>query len=116
MLDLIVRGGRVVTPQGVGEMDVGVQGEKIAALGQSGTLVSDSAYIVEARGKLVIPGGIEPHAHVGIPVPPEWTGHADVMTQPPEAASRAAAFGGVTTLIDFAIPGNVIYLDIRIGR
>ena len=102
MLDLIIRGGRVVTPLSVSEMDVGVQGEKIAALGQSGTLVSDSARIVDAQGKLVIPGGIEPHAHIGIPVPPEWTGHADVMTQPPEAASRAAAFGGVTTMIDFA--------------
>jgi len=102
MLDLIIRGGQVVTPQAVNVMDIGVQGERIAALGQPGTLTSDSARIVDARGKIVIPGGIEPHAHIGIPVPPDWTGQAEVMTQPPEAASRAAAFGGVTTLIDFA--------------
>jgi dihydropyrimidinase len=102
MLDLVIRGGQVVTPQGVGEFDVGIQDEKIAALGLSGTLAANAGRIIDARGKIVIPGGIEPHAHIGIPVPPDWTGQADVMTQPPEAASRAAAFGGVTTIIDFA--------------
>src|SRR5260221_1962036 len=102
MLDLIIRGGQVVTPQIVAEMDVGIQGEKIAAFGQPGTLASASARVIDAQGMIVLPGGIEPHAHVGIPVPPDWTGQADVMTQPPEAASRAAAFGGVTTIIDFA--------------
>ena len=102
MLDLIIRGGQVVTPQIVAEMDVGIQGEKIAAFGQPGTLASTSGRVIDAQGKIVLPGGIEPHAHVGIPVPPDWTGQADVMTQPPEAASRAAAFGGVTTMIDFA--------------
>ena len=35
-------------------------------------------------------------------MPEQWAGHPDVMTQPPEAASRAAAFGGVTTIVDFA--------------
>ncbi|HEV8715342.1 MAG TPA: amidohydrolase family protein [Candidatus Binatia bacterium] len=102
MLDLIIRGGQVVTPQAVGEMDVGIQGENIAAVGWPGTLSADAGRLIDARGKIVIPGGIEPHAHIGIPVPPDWTGQAEVMTQPPEAASRAAAFGGVTTIIDFA--------------
>ena len=102
MLDLVIRGGHVVTPQSVGEWDVGIQGEKIVAVGWPGTLAADAGRILDARGKLVIPGGVEPHAHIGIPVPPDWTGQAEVMTQPPEAASRAAAFGGVTTLIDFA--------------
>ncbi len=102
MLDLIIRGGLVVTPQAVGEMDVGVQGEKIVAVGWPGTLVSDAGREINARGKIVIPGGIEPHAHIGIPVPEHWAGIPEVMTQPPEAASRAAAFGGVTTVIDFA--------------
>ncbi len=101
MLDLVIRGGKVVTPYAVGEMDIGIQGEKIAALGQPGTLATDANRVIDAQGKVVIPGGIEPHAHIGVPVPPAWTGQADVMTQPPEAASRAAAFGGVTTFIDF---------------
>jgi len=102
MLDLVIRGGQVVTPQAVGEMDIGIEGEKIVAIGWSGTLSADANRVIDAHGKVVIPGGIEPHAHIGIPVPPEWTGNPDVMTQPPEAASRAAAFGGVTTIIDFA--------------
>src|SRR5712691_3312533 len=102
MLDLIIRGGQVVTPQAVGEMDVGIQGEKIVAVGWPGTLAAEAGRIIEARGKIVIPGGIEPHAHIGIPVPDQWTGNPDVITQPPEAASRAAVFGGVTTIIDFA--------------
>ena len=83
-------------------MDVGVQGEKIVALGWPGTLAGDAARVIDARGKIVVPGGIEPHAHIGIPVPEHWAGTPDVMTQPPEAATRAAAFGGVTTVIDFA--------------
>ena len=101
MLDLVITGGQVVTPQGVADMDVGVQGEKIVALGWPGTL-SGGGRTIDARGKIVVPGGIEPHAHISIPVPEMWAGKPDVMTQPPEAATRAAAFGGVTTIIDFA--------------
>lgn len=102
MLDLIIRGGLVVTPHAVGEMDVGIQGEKIVAVGYPGTLAVGAGREIAAQGKIVIPGGIEPHAHIGIPVPEQWAGIPEVMTQPPEAASRAAAFGGVTTIIDFA--------------
>ena len=102
MLDLIVKGGQVVTPQGADVMDVGVQGDKIVAVGWPGTLAADAARVIDATGKIVVPGGIEPHAHIGIPVPEHWAGTPDVFTQPPEAATRAAAFGGVTTVIDFA--------------
>ena len=102
MLDCVVKGGKVVTPQAVGEMDVGIQGEKIVAVGWSGTLSEQATRVIDASGKIVIPGGIEPHAHIGIPVPSEWSGQPDIMTQPPQDASRAAAFGGVTTVVDFA--------------
>jgi len=102
MLDLIIKDGQVVTPQGVGALDIGVQKGKIVALGWPGTLAADAGRIVDARGTIVVPGGIEPHAHISIPVPEQWAGQPDVMTQPPEAASRAAAFGGVTTIVDFA--------------
>ena len=102
MLDLVIKGGQVVTPQAVGEMDIGIQGEKIAAVGWAGSLAADAGQEIDATGKIVIPGGIEPHAHIGIPVPSEWSGQPDIMTQPPQDASRAAAFGGVTTIVDFA--------------
>ena len=102
MLDCVIKGGQVVTPQAVGEMDVGIRGEKIVAVGWSGTLSEQANREIDASGKIVIPGGIEPHAHIGIPVPSEWSGQPDIMTQPPQDASRAAAFGGVTTVVDFA--------------
>src|SRR5919198_3795407 len=105
MLDLLIRGGVVVTPEEVGERDVGVQDGKIVAVTWPGTLPADAGRLIEARGKIVLPGGIEPHAHIAIPVPEVWAGRPEAMTQPPEAASRAAAFGGVTTIIDFA--GNL---------
>ena len=105
MLDLIIRGGRVVTPEGVSELDVGIQDGVIAAMAWPGTLDVEALRIIDAAGKIVLPGGIEPHTHIGIPVPRVWAGRSEVITQPPEAASRAAAFGGVTTFIDFA--GNL---------
>ena len=112
MLDLIIKGGRVVTPEGAGEMDVGVQGGLIAFVATPGTLDVEARQTIDAGGKIVLPGGIEPHTHIGIPVPELWAGRSEVITAPPEAASRAAAFGGVTTLIDFAgslaiTPGDV---------
>ena len=102
MLDLMIQGGRVVTPEGVAEVDVGIQGEKIAAVALPGSLEVEARRAIDATGKVVLPGGIEPHAHIGIPVPETWAGRPEVVTQPPEAASRAAAFGGVTTVVDFA--------------
>ncbi|SRR5712691_4323246 len=94
MLDVIIRGGLVVTPEDVGERDIGIQDGKIVAVAWPGTLLTDTGRVIEAQGKIVLPGGIEPHAHIGIPVPEHWAGRPEVMTQPPEAASLAAAFGG----------------------
>ncbi len=104
MLDLIIKGGTVVAPEGVGLKDVGIQGEQIAAVVSPGTLDDIGAgETIDATGMIVLPGGIEPHAHINVPVPDYWAGgDPDVFTQPPEAASRAAAFGGVTTYVDFA--------------
>ena len=111
MLDCVVKGGQVVTPQAVGEMDVGIQGEKIVAVGWAGTLSEQATRVIDASGKIVIPGGIEPHAHIGIPVPSAWSGQPDIMTQPPQDASRAAAFGGVTTIVDFA--GDLSFAEVE---
>ena len=98
MIDLIVRGGQVVTPWGVGGWDVAVEGEKIAAVAEQGTLTGDVGRVVDATGKIVVPGGIEPHAHVASPRPLR----PDLETPPPEQMSRAALFGGTTTITDFA--------------
>lgn len=107
MLDLIVRGGEVVRPEGAGQFDLGVQEGRIAAVAAAGSLDAEAAREIDARGLVVLPGGIEPHAHLGEIVPEAWAGARDVYTQGPLAASRAALFGGTTTIIDFATaPGR----------
>ncbi|MDE0130773.1 MAG: amidohydrolase family protein [bacterium] len=99
MLDMVIRGGKVVTPVGVGVWDVAVRGEKIAAITAPGVLSGDGCQVVDASGMVVVPGGIEPHAHIAAPI----VGRGDLLTAPPEQVSRAALFGGTTTLLDFAV-------------
>jgi hypothetical protein len=65
MLDLIIRGGDVVTPQGVVQGDVAVAGETIVAVAAAGVLSAETAKrVVDAEGHIVIPGGIDPHVHL----------------------------------------------------
>jgi dihydropyrimidinase len=100
-LDLVVRGDRVVTPQGVGAFDVAVQGGRIVAVASAGTFDAGSTRrLVDATGKIVMPGGIDPHVHCLWRMP-----RADGsvrFTEPPSVVSRAALHGGTTTLLDFA--------------
>ena len=65
MLDLIIKGGQVVTPGGVGNWDIAVQGERIVFVAEPGTITDEATKTIDATGKIVIPGGIEPHAHIG---------------------------------------------------
>jgi dihydropyrimidinase len=101
MFDLIIRGGEVVTPQGVVSCDVAVAGETIAALSSHGTLKADTAKrVVDATGHIVMPGGIDPHVHLHhVWTKPDGT---PLVTAGPEQVGRAALFGGTTTFIDFA--------------
>jgi dihydropyrimidinase len=102
MLDLLVRGGSVVTPSGVGQFDVGVKDGRIAAVAVPGTLPNDGTFIVDATGQLVIPGGIEPHAHAAFRFVYPWARAAGHTAAGPDEMSKACAFGGTTTLVDFA--------------
>ena len=111
MIDLVIRGGQVVTPWGVGGWDVAVEGEKIVALAEQGNLPTDVGRVIDAKGKIVVPGGVEPHAHVSFPIP----GHPGKESGPPDLVTRAALFGGTTTVTDFAIqyPGIDIFRGIE---
>ena len=102
MLDLVIHGGTVVTPSGVGQFDIGIQGGKIVLVAARDAIFDEFQTSIDATGKYVFPGGIEPHTHIATRVSEAWAGRRGVMTQSPEAASRAAAHGGVTTYIDFA--------------
>ena len=101
MLDLIIRGGDVVTPQGVVQADVAIQGETIAAVAQPGTFPGQSAKReIDARSKIVMPGGIDPHVHLHHTwIKPDGS---PLTTAGPEQVGKAALHGGTTTFIDFA--------------
>jgi dihydropyrimidinase len=95
--DLVVRGGTVVLPQTDGvAADVAISGEKIAAVLAPGTTV-DAAETLDAAGKVVLPGVIDVHLHLG---------HGKDIARPrvaEDAATEtaAAAIGGVTTFIPY---------------
>src|SRR5207302_11364694 len=94
--DTIITNGRVVTATDTYTSDVAITEGKIAAIGQG--LPRDNARkIIDAAGKYVFPGGIDVHTHLDMPF--GGTTSADDF----ETGTRAAAFGGTTTLIDFAI-------------
>ena len=102
MLDLLVTGGTAVMPTGAQLADIGVAGGKIAAIGGPGSLqTAGAARIVDAGGQIVMPGGIDPHVHCSMPIP--FPGrNEDLLSAPPEQVSRAALYGGTTTVLDFA--------------
>ena len=89
MFDLVIRSDRVVTPSGVAACDLAVQGEKIFAVGAAGSFGADTTKrLIDATGKIVMPGGIDPHVHL------KWySPHPDgsvTYTDPPSVVGRAA--------------------------
>ncbi|WP_441276589.1 dihydropyrimidinase [Tardiphaga sp. 172_B4_N1_3] len=92
--DLVIRGGTVATSSDVFAADVGITGETIVALG-SGLAAGKKE--IDATGKLVLPGGVDAHAHI------EQLSAAGIMNADTfESATRSAAFGGTTSVISFA--------------
>src|SRR5205807_10130496 len=91
MLDLIIRGGDVVTPQGTVRCDVAIAGETIAAVAAPGTLPQSAAREIDAAGRIVMPGGIDPHVHMQH----TWMlpGGVSLTTAGPTQVGRAALYG-----------------------
>src|SRR5947208_3879337 len=95
--DLVVRGGLVVTEEQAVVADVAVSGDRIAAIGSN----LSGATELDANGLYVLPGAVDGHVHLTDPTfPPYATLTADSFA----TGTRAAAFGGVTTVVDFAQP------------
>src|SRR5574341_1152112 len=97
MLDLAVTGGTVVTEQGTLAATVGVKDGRVVAIAAPGAVTDDAAETVDAAGMFVVPGGIDAHVHFNLKV-------TDAMNaQSAVDGSKAAAFGGTTTFMDFAL-------------
>src|SRR6476646_6473972 len=100
MLDLLVRGGDVVGPDSTGRWDIGVHDGKIVSLTQRGDASApEAARTIDASGLLVVPGGVEPHAHLAHYI--SMRTEAEMYTLGPEEDTVGMIFGGVTTHIDF---------------
>lgn len=91
----LIKNGTLITASETFEADILIEGEKIARIGLD--LEPGAANVVDASGKFVTPGGVDPHTHFDLPMfdtvssDDHYTGH------------KAAAFGGTTTVIDFAV-------------
>jgi dihydropyrimidinase len=107
MIELVVRNGLVVSESGAETLDVLVEDGRVAALTAPGAVPVDAGRVVDATGRIVLPGGVEPHAHMEMPLPDEWTGVPNYVSEEVDYATRAAVFGGVTTVVDFVLPGGV---------
>ena len=95
MIDLLIRGGDVVSPEATIRADVGVAGGVIAFVASPGAIDVPAARTVDASGLLVLPGGVDPHVHFALPLA------KTLSSQSFAAGSRAAAHGGTTTVVDF---------------
>jgi dihydropyrimidinase len=94
MHDIVIKGGTVVTAKGTFRADVGVVGETIAAIGIN---LPAGKREISAAGKLVLPGGVDPHAHIE-----QVSASGRLNSDTWESATGAAALGGTTTVIAFA--------------
>src|SRR6185503_11742207 len=89
----LIKNGTLITASDTVQADVLIQDEKIARIEPA--LEMDSVKVIDATGKLILPGGVDPHVHLDLPMfdtvssDDHYTGH------------KAAAFGGTTTAMDF---------------
>jgi dihydropyrimidinase len=97
-VSVLIKGGRVVTASDDYVADVFVDGERVSLIGESLELEADR--VIDARGKYVLPGCVDPHTHLDMPFGGTTT-IDDV-----ESGQTAAAFGGTTCHVDFCIQGK----------
>ena len=94
-MSILIKNGRIITAVDDYMGDVFIENETITHIGKSLDMEADE--ILDASGKYLFPGGLDPHTHLDMPF--GGTVSADDF----ETGTRAAAHGGTTTLIDFAI-------------
>lgn len=93
MQPLLFKGGTLISEDEIREVDLRIIGEKIAEVGEDLPVNGDE--IVEVNGKLLMPGGVDPHTHFDLPM------FDTVSSDDHYSGHKAAAFGGTTTVMDF---------------
>jgi dihydropyrimidinase len=94
-MELVIKNATFVDEQGSFRGSIGIRGGKIAAIHSAGTGL-EGEQVIDAAGKLVLPGALDVHVHMELPVP------GTVSSDDFASGTVAAACGGVTTIIDFA--------------
>src|SRR5438045_3915217 len=94
-MSVLIRGGRVITAADDYVADVFVEDERISLIGETLDVTADR--VIDAAGKYVLPGGVDPHTHLDVPL------GGTVTIDGVESGQTAAAFGGTTTHVDFII-------------
>ena len=94
-MSVLIKGGRVITAADDYVGDVYVEGERISLIGESLDVEADK--VIDASGKYVLPGCVDPHTHLDMPF------GGTVTIDDVESGQRAAAFGGTTCHVDFCI-------------
>src|SRR5919197_527085 len=94
-MNTLIKNGRVITASDDYVADVYIEGEKVHTIGKNLSNKADKT--IDASGKLVIPGAIDPHVHMELPF------GGTISSDDFKTGTIAAAFGGTTSIIDFAI-------------
>jgi dihydropyrimidinase len=94
-MSILIKNGRVITATDDYLADILIEGETIKAIGRDLQAKADT--VIDAAGKLVMPGGIDPHVHLDMPFMGTYS------SDNYETGTRAALFGGTTTVIDFIL-------------
>jgi dihydropyrimidinase len=92
-MSLLIKSGTIITASDTFQADILVEDETIVSIGKD--LPSEGAVVIDADGKLVMPGGIDPHTHFNLPM------FGTVSSDDHYTGHKAAAFGGTTTALDF---------------
>jgi dihydropyrimidinase len=104
-MSVLIRGGRIITAADDYVGDIYVEGERISLIGESLDLHADK--VIDAGGKYVLPGCVDPHTHLDMPF------GGTVTIDDVESGQTAAAFGGTTCHVDFIIqPKGASFADV----
>jgi len=95
---ILIKNGRLITATETFDADILIDGEKIERIGKN--LQHPNLEIIDASGKLIMPGGVDPHVHLDLPM------FGTVSSDDHYTGHKAAAFGGTTTVMDFVVLEN----------